>query len=215
MGSSLLAIAILHWSVLLVPGFNFLLIGQLAAAGRHSAAMAAVAGMTVATLMWALLAVAGVGLVFTAHPSLRLLAQIAGGIYLIYLAFKMWRAAQKFTSASASDAALVLLPFAAFRAGFVTSALNPKIALFYGSVFATALPANPPDTLVFLAVVLVFVNSLVWHCSLALALSMPVIQSAYLRHSRVVSKVSGLMVAGMGVKLIVSTLQEVRSHGVN
>ena len=26
---------------------------------------------------------------------------------------------------------------AAFRVGFVTSALNPKIALFYGSVFAT------------------------------------------------------------------------------
>jgi threonine efflux protein len=211
MASSLLAIAILHWSVLLIPGFNFLLIGQLAAAGKHTAAMAAVAGMTVATLMWALLAVAGVGLVFTAHPSLRLLAQIAGGIYLIYLAWKMWRAAQT----SASDAALVLLPFAAFRAGFVTSALNPKIALFYGSVFATALPANPPGTLVFLAVMLVFVNSAVWHSSLAFALSMPAIQSAYLRHSRLVSKVSGLMVAGMGLKLIISTLQEARSHGAS
>lgn len=211
MVSSLLAIAILHWSVLLIPGFNFLLIGQLAAAGKQTAAMAAVAGMTVATLMWALLAVAGVGIVFTAHPSLRLLAQVAGGIYLIYIALNMWRAAQT----SESDAALVLQPFAAFRAGFVTSALNPKIALFYGSVFATALPANPPGTLVFLAVVLVFVNSVVWHSSLAFALSMPAIQSAYLRHSRVVSKVSGLLVAGMGLKLIISTLREARSHGVS
>jgi threonine efflux protein len=210
MVSSLLAIAILHWSVLLIPGFNFLLIGQLAAAGKRSAAMAAVAGMTVATLMWASLAVAGVGIVFTAHPSLRLLAQIAGGIYLIYLAIKMWRAAQT----SPSDVVTVLLPLAAFRAGFVTSALNPKIALFYSSVFATSLPANPSNTLVFFAVVLVFMNSLVWHSSLAFALSMPSIQSAYLRHSRFISKASGLMVAGLGLKLIISTIKEARRHSV-
>lgn len=35
--------------------------------------------MTTGTLMWALLAVAGVGAVFSTHPVLRQVAQVAGG----------------------------------------------------------------------------------------------------------------------------------------
>ena len=90
---TLLTIAVLHWAVLILPGFNFLLIGQLAASGRRSTAMAAVVGMTTATLLWALLAVAGVGIVFTAHPVIRQLAQVAGGLYLLVqpAGGKWWR----------------------------------------------------------------------------------------------------------------------------
>ena len=69
--SALASIAVLHWAVLLVPGFNFVLIGQLAASGQRRSAFAAVAGMTLGTLTWALLAVLGVGVVFAAHPALR------------------------------------------------------------------------------------------------------------------------------------------------
>ncbi len=97
----LLAIALLHWAILLIPGFNFVLIGQLAAGGSRRAAVAAVAGMTLGTLAWATLAVAGVGLVFTAHPALRHAAQLAGGLYLLQLALKLWRSGG---AASAAEA---------------------------------------------------------------------------------------------------------------
>lgn len=182
--SSLITIAILHCAVLVLPGFNVLLIGQLAAAGKRATAMSAVAGMAAATLMWATLAVAGVGLVFTAHPAIRQVAQIVGGIYLMYLAIKLWRAGQAPNSAFAQEFG----PVGAFRVGFVTSALNPKIALFYGSVFATSLPENPSNAMVFLAVGLVFMNSVLWHSSLAFALSRPAVQSAYLRHFRALNR---------------------------
>ena len=136
---TLITIAVLHWAVLILPGFNFLLIGQLAAAGKRSTALAAVAGMTAGTLMWAILAVAGVGIVFTAHPAIRQLAQVAGGLYLLQLALRLWRFGK---APDAAAAAAVPTHAGALRVGFVTSALNPKIALFYGSVFATAFPAD-------------------------------------------------------------------------
>lgn len=149
---SLVTIALLHWAVLLVPGFNFVLIGQLAASGSRRGALAAVVGMTTATLIWAVLAVSGVGAVFSAHPMLRLVAQVGGGLYLLYLAAGLFRAG----GATAPAEQAVQGGLAAFRAGFVTSALNPKIALFYGSVFATALPAQPSAWLVAAAVALVY-----------------------------------------------------------
>jgi threonine efflux protein len=205
----LFAIAVLHWAVLVIPGFNFILIGQLAAGGNRVTAMAAVAGMTTATLAWAALAVAGVGIVFTAHPAIRHVAQIAGGLYLLHIACKLWRSGRQ----STAKAAPVLGATAAFRAGFMTSALNPKIALFYGSVFATTLPPNPAMLLVALSVLLVFCNSLVWHSSLALLLSRPAIQSAYLRHYQALNRVSGVLVGAYGTRLIASAISEYRSRG--
>lgn len=206
MFATLVTIAVLHWAVLLTPGFNVLLLGQLAASGQRSAALAAVAGMTTATLCWASLAVAGVGIVFAAHPAIRLVAQLAGGLYLIHLAVRMWR------SGASTGSAPPAIPgrAAAYRVGFLTSALNPKIALFYASVFATALPADPPLLLTGSAVALVFANSLVWHLSLAFVLSQPPVQRAYLRRQRVLNRVSGVLVSLFGARLLASALQALR-----
>lgn len=204
---SLVTIALLHWAVLLVPGFNFVLIGQLAASGSSRGALAAVVGMTTATLIWAVLAVAGIGAVFSAHPMLRLVAQVGGGLYLLYLAVGLSRAG----SAAAPAEQAVQGGLAAFRAGFVTSALNPKIALFYGSVFATALPAQPSAWLVAAAVALVYANSWLWHGALAFALSQPSIQRAYLANYRALTKVSAVVVGSFGARLLVSACREVSS----
>jgi threonine efflux protein len=101
---------------------------------------------------------------------------------------------------------------AAFRVGFLTSALNPKIALFYGSVFATALPAHPSAQLVAAAVGMVYLNSVIWHCGLAVVLSQPGVQRAYLRHYQALNRVSGALVGVFGARLIASAVQEWRAR---
>lgn len=204
--NTLVTIALLHWAVLLVPGFNFLLIGQLAASDRRTAALAAVAGMSTATLAWAGLAVAGVGLVFQAHPALRLAMQGAGGLYLAWIAVGLWRSG----GSAAPPAAAGPDGVAAFRVGFMTSALNPKIALFYGSVFATALPASPPAGLVAAAVGLVYANSVLWHGFLAWALSRPGVQQAYLRHHARWNRIAAALVGAFAARLLLSAWHELR-----
>lgn len=206
---ALVTIAILHWAVLLVPGFNFVLLSQLAASGSRRAAMAAVVGMTTGTLMWATLAVAGVGVVFTAHPMLRLVAQVGGGLYLLQLALGLWRAGQL----PVANAQAHLTPVAALRAGFVTSALNPKIVLFYGSVFATAMPPDPPTALVLAAVAMVYFNSWLWHATLALLLSRPAVQRAYRAHHRRVARLSAVLVGLFGLRLLVEAWRIGRAAG--
>jgi threonine efflux protein len=207
--TSLVAIALLHWAVLLVPGFNVVLIGQLAAGGTRAAALCAVLGMTTATLIWGSLAVLGVGAVFSAHPQLRFAAQIAGGMYLLYLALKLWRSG----AATAEQASTMLTKTAAFRVGLLTSLLNPKIALFYGSVFATALPPSPSPLLIISAIAVVYANSVIWHLSLAFLFSQRRVQQIYLRNFARLTKISGAMVGAFGLRLLVATIQEVRSRG--
>jgi threonine efflux protein len=207
--ASLVAIALLHWAVLLVPGFNVVLIGQLAAGGTRAAALLAVLGMTTATLVWGSLAVLGVGAVFSAHPQLRFAAQIAGGAYLLYLAVKLWRSG----GATAEQPQATLSKSAAFRVGLLTSLLNPKIALFYGSVFATSLPPSPSLLHICSAIAVVYANSVIWHTSLAFLFSQPKVQQIYLRNFARLTKASGAMVGAFGLRLLVATIQELRSRG--
>ena len=203
---TLLTIALLHWVVLVTPGANFVLVGQLAASGQRGPACAAALGITTVTLSWASLAILGLGVVFSSHPALRQACQFAGGAYLLYLASKLWRSPHR----SANEGKPTLNLAAAFRIGFLTNVLNPKTALFFGSVFATALPAQPPFSMVIAAVALVYANALVWHLFLAFAFSQARIQALYERQRRALNRVSGLLVGGFGMRLIISTAQELR-----
>ena len=202
MFSVLITIFLLHWAVLLTPGANFVLVGQLAASGQRSTACAAAFGVTTVTLTWATLAILGIGLIFSTHPTLRKGFQIAGGIYLGYLGLKLWRS----QSADAASPKLNLAKWAAFRLGFLSNLLNPKTALFFCSVFGTALPAAPGLLMVMSAVGLVYLNAVVWHLFLALAFSHPRIQAGYNRYRAPFNQVSGLMMGGFGLKLIWSAL---------
>lgn len=207
--ATLTTIAALHWVVLITPGVNLMLVSQLAAGGQQRAAIYACFGITTVTLTWALLALLGVNALFTAHPQLRLGLQIMGGVYLCYVALRLWRAG---APAAAAPQTARLARWAAFRIGFLTNIMNPKSALFFGSVFATALPPTPAPGLLVAAVALVYLNALLWHLFLALAFSRPKVQAAYARQRSLLNRAAGLVVGAFGLRLLATTVQEVRSH---
>lgn len=206
--ATLIAIAVLHWVVLVTPGANVLVVSQLAASGQRRAACFAAVGVSVVALIWSVLALAGVNAVFAAHPQLRIALQLMGGLYLCFVAFKLWRSGGSSTVVATAE----LTGFGAFRLGFATNILNPKSALFFGSVFATLLPTSPSVSLLASAVALVLVNALVWHLTLALAFSHPRVMAAYARYRHLLNRFASLLVGAFGLKLLVNTLIEIKGH---
>lgn len=210
--TTFLTIALLHWIALVTPGVNFVLILQLAAGSPRSVSLAAVAGVTTVTLLWALLAVLGMSAAFSAHPALRQAFQIAGGAYLCYVAWKLWRSPAADPQAVK---AVTTSRAAAFRTGLITNVFNPKTALFFGSVFATALPPSPGVGMLAGAVLLCWFNAVVWHVFLALAFSHGRIQSVYQRWRGVLNRSAGALVGGFGLRLLAVTLQELRAKALH
>lgn len=207
--TTVLTIAILHWVALVTPGVNFVLILQLAAGSPRSVSLSAAAGITTVTFLWALLAILGMGAAFSAHPALRQALQIAGGAYLCYVAWKLWRS----PAAVATEVkAVTTSRAAAFRMGFITNVFNPKTALFFGSVFATALPPSPGPAVLAGAVLLCWFNAVVWHVFLALAFSHGRVQSAYQRGRTVFSRGAAGLVGAFGLRLLATTWQELRAR---
>src|SRR6185295_16304890 len=89
--STLVTIWVLHVAAMVSPGPNVLLVSQLAASDRARSAVFAALGVTFGAALWATCAVLGVHVVFVAFPELSLALQVAGGVYLLYVAIRLWR----------------------------------------------------------------------------------------------------------------------------
>lgn len=207
--SALLTIALLHWVVLLTPGPNVLVVSNLAAGGSRVAALFAALGVTAVAGIWSALAVFGVGSLFAAQPALRVAVQVAGGLYLLVVARRLWRSGG---AAAVVHAGSPPAAGAAFRLGFATNILNPKSALFFGSIFATALPAQPSAPLLVGAIMLVVCNACCWHVLLAFTFSSARIRRAYARGRRGVGRIAAVLVGAFGVRLLVATARELHAR---
>lgn len=183
-----------------------LLVSQLSVSqGRRSGLFAAL-GVTLGACMWATLAVLGVNAVFEAFPRVRLVLQIAGGCYLLYVACRLWRSVAPQSSGSGGSVSAL----SAFRLGLLTNVTNPKSALFFGSVFATSLPVSPAPSLQAAVVAIVTANALLWHVFLAHAFSRARVREAYSSHGRFINRTAGAILGALGLRVLAGTATSAR-----
>jgi len=204
--STLLTIWLLHVAALLSPGANVLLVSQLAAGDRARSARFAAAGVTAGAAIWSTCAVLGVHAFFVAFPALRVTLQLAGGLYLLYVASRLWRS----SSGAVDGPPTSVTSWAAFRLGLLTNITNPKSALFFGSAFAASFPPSPRAALQFAAVALVVVNSFCWHTLLATMFSRGSVRDAYARARNTFNRVASVAMGAIGVGLLVATVKDAR-----
>lgn len=102
--SVLLAVAVMHWVNLVLPGPNVLLIARLAADGQRPVALAVGLGMSTMVLAWTLLAATGLSATLGAPGPMQTALQVAGGSWLCLLACRLWRRDQRAAASAASAA---------------------------------------------------------------------------------------------------------------
>ena len=205
--STLLTVWLLHVASMMSPGANVLLVSQLAASDRARSAVFAALGVTVGAGLWATCAVLGVNAVFQSFPALRLALQIAGGLYLLYIAVILWPA----RGAAPNRRAPSVSRSAAFRRGLLTNLTNPKSALFFGSVFAASFPAAPSPLLQASAVTLVVCDALCWHTLLAYVFSLERARFAYARMRGAANRVASIIMSALGLSLLAHALRDAGS----
>ena len=143
------------------PGPSFLIVAQAAMAKSRSEAIAISIGMGAGAALFALLASIGLYMVIENVPWLYALLKIAGGIYLCYLAYKIWKSS-KIQSDEIIENNNVNGVFKSFLLGFITQISNPKTAIVFAGVFAAFLPSEVPAYSYLILCILSFVVDAVW-----------------------------------------------------
>lgn len=109
----------------LTPGADVIFATASGMAGGPRAGAVAGIGVGLGGLWHVALAAAGVSALLAAYPPAMLALKLGGAAYLLYLAVKSWRAGDSLPSGRGEGAVL-----RALWRGFLTNALNPKVALF-------------------------------------------------------------------------------------
>lgn len=108
----------------ITPGADMMFTIASGIKGGPKAGVAAAVGISLGVLVHTAIAAAGLAVLLTTYPAAYDTVRYAGAAYLAYLAWQSWNAGD---SEARNGRAEVWF---AFRRGFVTNILNPKVALF-------------------------------------------------------------------------------------
>jgi len=184
------------------PGPSFVMVARIAVTSSRAHGLGAALGMGVGGVLFAIAALLGLQAILLAVPVLYVGLKIGGGAYLCYLGFRIFRAANEPLHVPGATPASQTRPAHSFWLAFFTQVSNPKAAVVYASVFAALLPAAFTWQFAAVLVVAVFAVETGWYALVALILSSPRPQRAYLSCKTWVDRVAGVVMIGLGIKLI-------------
>lgn len=97
-------------------------------------------GNSTASMLQAIAASAGLGLLITSSATLFLVVKYAGAAYLVYVGIQMWRTAGSRVSLGLDQETLDGRPHRLFSGGFAVAISNPKAIAFFTALFPQFLP---------------------------------------------------------------------------
>lgn len=198
---TLAAIAAIQLVAVISPGPAFLMVSRAAATHSRSHGFATGLGVAAAAVIWAVAASLGLDALLHRFPWLYNALQIGGGAYLVWIGWMSVRhAAAPLPETNDADRSGGLV--AAWTTGLKAGLANPKIIVFFGSIFVTLLEPGSPDWMKAAAVAVVAVNETSWYACVAYFFSVPAVQRAYRRAKIWVERGVGALLGAFGAKMV-------------
>jgi threonine/homoserine/homoserine lactone efflux protein len=187
------------------PGPSFVLVARTSMAVSRIDGLLTAIGMGIGGVVFSVVVLLGLQVVLASVPWLYLILKFIGGLYLVYLAIRIWRGAKEPIVVPNTEGAIRRSTGKSFMLGLFTQLSNPKTAVVYGSIFAALLPHSLPLAAIVLLPFLVFLVEAGWYSIVALALSAESSRTAYLRSKLHVDRIAAGVMGVLGLRLITST----------
>lgn len=195
---TLISIGAIQLLAVISPGPSFLITARTAVAQSRTDGVKVALGLGAGTVIWSAAALLGLNAVFHAVPVLFMAMKIAGALFLLYIAWMIFRHAAEPLKIEGGGERLAN----PFLKGFLTQIANPKVVVFFGSVFIAMLPANVPIWMVLALILIVSFNEVWWYSVVALFFGSGPVRSFYLRAKAWIDRVTGLFLGALGLRLL-------------
>lgn len=196
------SVFVVHVLAMLSPGPNVLVVTQTAASRTRRAAVLVALGIATGAALWSAAALLGLAVLFAQVAGLYGALTVMGGMYLLYLAFGLWRGAHRPLVLAARERAPAQTDGQAYLLGLLTNLTNPKALVFYGSIFAALLTPDLPAWVKVAAFAIIVANATVWHVALACFFSTERTQRFYLRVKLWIDRIAAAALALLGLRLM-------------
>jgi len=197
---------LLAYSVLLVgalsPGPAVLaIIGTSMEKGRLAGLWVSL-GVISGSAVWAAAAALGISAILVTYSNILILIKIAGGAYLLWLAWKSFKIALGPQEKSVNLKSKSGTPFQMWRAGFFVHLTNPKSVIGWTAMIAVGVTENSPLWVSFVLVIGGVFISFICHAGYGLLFSTKSMTSFYIKAKRPINYIFSAFFGFAGFKLI-------------
>lgn len=184
------------------PGPSFFLVAQAAMSQSRKKALFIAFGMGIGATIFSLIACTGLYILLAKMPTMFLVFKIVGGLYLCFLAYKIFKHANAKLKRNTLHVEKKSDNFKSFLTGLFTQLSNPKTAIVIGGIIAAFLPQNTPTYSYVIICIISFILDAGWYSIVAVALSTKKAQNTYLKYQKYINYASSLFIILIGIKLI-------------
>ncbi len=189
------------------PGPSFVLVARTSIAVSRTDGLYMAIGMGIGGAIFSVLVLAGLQAILASVPWLYMALKLFGGLYLVYLAVRIWLGAKQPVVISSDEKSLPGTAMKSFLMALLTQISNPKAVVIYGSIFAALLPPDMPLFAILALPFLVFLVEAGWYTIVAITLSSKSSTVVYLSSKAAIDRVASTVMGALGLKLVSETLR--------
>lgn len=167
------------------------------------AGVAVAIGIGVGGVIWACAALFGLALLFEYAPMLLTVLKIAGGVFLLFMAYKLWKSADQPLGQVRDDTPPRSL-MSAFLLGLITQVSNPKPAILFAAIFIGTVPASAGFGTYAALLAVVFFNETMWNTLVSRIFSMQKTRDTYLNLKGWIDRAFGGLLGLLGIKIAIT-----------
>ncbi len=200
-----------HFLALLSPGPDFMLLVKSGIRNRLRSALGLSVGIACANAVYILLCIIGLGEFLTKSLFLLRLVKASGGVFLLYIAVSALKSGKEkyhFKQEIQTSTGGKEKFHSEFLAGFLSGITNPKNLVFYLSLFSMVLSAGTGKGLKIGLGVWMTCLVFFWDSMILMVLSREPVRKAFSGVVYYIDKTAGIIIAGLGVKLIISAVKD-------
>ena len=202
---TLISIGLLQLLAVISPGPSFLITARTAVLRSRLDGVKVALGLGAGTIIWASAALLGLHVLFLEFAWLYFGVKICGAVFMVWIAYQIIRHAAEPLALESAETQSMLNPFVQ---GFMTQISNPKVVVFFGSIFIALMPNEIPLWMTIALIALVSFNEVWWYSFVALFFGLKPIKTFYLRAKTTIDRVTGIFLGAVGLKLFWNAFQD-------
>jgi threonine/homoserine/homoserine lactone efflux protein len=196
---TLATIGVVHLAAAMSPGPSFLITARTAVARSRADGVKVALGIGLGTIVWSSVALMGLNFLSQQYHWLFIFFRVAGALYLLWIACQIfWHAADPVEMNWAGQE----IENDPLLRGFLTQISNPKVAVFFGSIFVAMLPGEVPGWMVVMLIAIVTMNEILWYSVVSLFFGSSPVRRVYLVAKRWIDRVTGAFLGLLSLRLL-------------
>ncbi|PCI25421.1 amino acid transporter [Candidatus Peregrinibacteria bacterium] len=197
-------VTLIHLLAVMSPGPDFIVAVQNSISYSRKAGIWTAVGFGLGVIVHIFYSIAGLAIVISQSIVLFNVIKLMGAAYLVYIGVKSMTSKSEEIDIEEGLEKKQISSFEAIKMGFLTNVLNPKVTLFFLSLFTMVISPDTPMSILTILSLIIIMNTILWFSLLAIFFTQKKVRNIYHKFEGVFNKTFGGLLVGLGITVAFS-----------